>query len=198
MYNRFVESMTVTHEMWHDGIGYDLEALAELEPWERTLAESLLIARRIQDWRDVEALAALASPRARSALRANLTSPDFEIRLASAQKLFELGEIQDLGPFLVEALAESLHGSSHFSRTLDLIGEHKSLAAIPALLEIARAGDAGQAVHCAAMLFYLRGKADSTFDWDQRPFFLRLNTTNHAERAEAFNELCRTIGLSVE
>ena len=31
MYNRFVESMTVTHEMWHDGIGYDLEALAELE-----------------------------------------------------------------------------------------------------------------------------------------------------------------------
>jgi hypothetical protein len=51
--------MQIGYMEWHDGIGYDLEALRELSNDEIKQIETLLVARKDQDWRDVEALAAL-------------------------------------------------------------------------------------------------------------------------------------------
>src|SRR6185295_18806268 len=51
------------------------------------------------------------------------------------------------------------------------------------------------AVHFAAMLFYLHGKADEPFDWNHRPFFLKFHATDRAEREKAFRELCDTVGV---
>ena len=50
------------------------------------------------------------------------------------------------------------------------------------------------AVHFAAMLMYLHGKADEAFDWAHRPFFLRFHTEDPAEREAAFRELCERVG----
>jgi hypothetical protein len=54
--------------------------------------------------------------------------------------------------------------------------------------------DGGVAVHFAAMLMFIHGKAKSAFDWDQRPFFLRFNATHRDEREAVFLELCEKIG----
>jgi hypothetical protein len=50
----------------------------------------------------------------------------------------------------------------------------------------------------AAMLFYIYGKADEPFDMTQRPFFLRFNTENKAERLDAFLELCEKLNIKPE
>ena len=41
----------------------------------------------------------------------------------------------------------------------------------------------------------VQAKASSAFDWDQRPFFLRFNTDDRAERDRAARELCATLGV---
>ena len=45
------------------------------------------------------------------------------------------------------------------------------------------------AVHYAALLTYLYGRADSLFDFDQRPLFLRFHADDPAHRADALAAL---------
>ena len=66
---RFERSMAIDYEKWHDGIGYDVDAIDDATPAERERIERLLLARRYADWRDVEALARLRSPAAEAELR---------------------------------------------------------------------------------------------------------------------------------
>jgi len=47
--------MEMNYEKWHDGIGYDLDALEKMTPEELKSVETMLKGR--SDWRDVEALA---------------------------------------------------------------------------------------------------------------------------------------------
>jgi len=54
------------------------------------------------------------------------------------------------------------------------------------------------AVHFAAMLFYLFGKAKEPFDWEKRPFFLRFNTEDRKERVKVFRELCQKLKINPE
>ena len=61
---------------------------------------------------------------------------------------------------------------------------------------VRREGDV--AVHFAAMLMFLHGQAETSFDWDQRPFFLTFNTQDPTARAVAFGELCRKIGVDAQ
>ena len=72
--DRFRESMVGTYDRWHDGIGYDIAIFETATPDELVEIENLLLSRSVDDWRDVEALAALDSPRARMALRKALQS----------------------------------------------------------------------------------------------------------------------------
>ena len=59
-------------------------------------------------------------------------------------------------------------------------------------------GDGEAAVNFAALLYYLHGKAESSFDWAHRPFFLRFNTDDRAERMAAYRELCAQIGKNAD
>ncbi|MEO6244139.1 MAG: hypothetical protein ABIQ12_01780, partial [Opitutaceae bacterium] len=79
---RFKASMAIDYEKWHDGIGYDLDLIKQASPDELKAIEDLLIPRRTSDWRDVEALAALDSPRAKEALKAAARSGDTQVRMA--------------------------------------------------------------------------------------------------------------------
>lgn len=56
----FRRSMSIGHMEWHEGIAYDLEALAALPSEERDAAEDLVVARQCADWRDIEVLASCA------------------------------------------------------------------------------------------------------------------------------------------
>jgi hypothetical protein len=81
-YLRFVESMKIGYLQWHDGTGYDLQAFPEMSVEERKEAEAILIAhlKNQGDWRDVEALAALDTPRAKGAVSAAREHRDVRVR----------------------------------------------------------------------------------------------------------------------
>jgi len=66
---------------------------------------------------------------------------------------------------------------------------------IDALFKAALAAPGESAVHYAALLFFLHGRAKEPFDWDHRPFFLKFNETDRKLRRAAFKELCETCGV---
>ena len=68
-------------------------------------------------------------------------------------------------------------------------------AVVDALFRGALWRDGDVAVHFAAMLMFLHGMAGEPFDWEQRPFFLRFNTTDRREREAVFTELCEKVGV---
>lgn len=194
---RFQASMNIDYDKWKEGIGYDLDILREGTPEERAEIEQLLVSRMIADWRDVEALAALDTPRARDALRRALRHSDHRVRTA----------IADYAPHLVPddaktaSLVAALEGAEIFgglSRALDQVEEFHPPAVMAALFRGAMKRDGGTAVHLAAMLMFLHGMADSAFDWEQRPFFLRFNTEDPKAREAVFRELCERIQVDAE
>jgi len=50
-------------------------------------------------------------------------------------------------------------------------------------------------VHFAAMLFYIYGKAETSFDPENRAFFLKFNTEKLSDRKIIFQELCKKINV---
>ena len=84
--------------------------------------------------------------------------------------------------------------SSDFSLALDQVVNFHPLAIVDALLRDIRVlGDV--ACHYAANLAFMLKMTNSSFDWKFRPLFLRSTTDHHAERLDAFRELCAFIGL---
>lgn len=190
---RFRRSMVIDYEKWHDGIGYDLDALRAASPAERAAIESLLLGHGVADWRDVEALAALDTPQARAALQAAKKSSDSRVRAA----------VLDYAPGLLTdaertaALVRLLETAEFFdglTQALDQVEEFHPPEVVDALFRGALHRKGEVAVHFAAMLTFLHGKAGEAFDWEQRPFFLRFNTPDRAGRETVFRELCARIG----
>lgn len=64
--------MAIDYGRWHDGIGYDVDAIDAASPSERRTIEALLLPRHLDDSRDVEALAGLDTPAAKQARRDSL------------------------------------------------------------------------------------------------------------------------------
>jgi hypothetical protein len=192
--DRFVASMTMTFDMWHDGIGYDLDALSAASPSELAAIERTLINHSPRDWRDVEALAQIDTPAARAALEAALKDPDPQVRREAMLHVPDKVDPADRERRLL-ALIKTASPFGGLTEALDDIEEFHPPSVINAMLRATLQGDGEAAVHFAAMLFFLHGKAAEPFDWSHRPFFLRFNTTDPAERRAAFDEHCRVIGV---
>lgn len=189
---RFRASMEIGHEKWHDGVGYDLSILEEATPEESRAIEEILI-RRLTDWRDVEALAAIRSQRAEAALKHALSTGDTKVRLAVLSHAPELVTERQRVDSLVQALERSeIH--TGLSEALDEVAEFHPPEIVRTLLRGLMERDGGTAVHFAALLYFIHGKAPEPFDWTQRPFFLRFNTADLAEREQVVRELCATLG----
>jgi hypothetical protein len=192
--NRFLTSMNITYEMWHDGIGYDLDALNQIPASELPAIERLLIEHRPRDWRDIEALAQIDSPTARKEVEAALKDTDAKVRQEAMQYAGDKADPAERERLLIH----TLRGADLFtglSEAIDECEEFHPPAVIDALFRGALNRDGEAAVHFAAMLFYLHGKAKEPFDWDHRPFFLRFNTSDRKERKAVFHELCEIIGV---
>jgi len=190
-YQRFIESMKIGFEQWHDGTGYDLPALAGMTPEDRAAVETLLIARLTGrgDWRDVEALAALATPGAMAALKVAAKHRNPDVRNRALEILAEAGPLQaaaDLEDDIVRAVERG---------ALDLAQSHPTPRVKRAVLDCARLGDPTARVNAAALLMYLCGKAGEPFDWDQRPFFIRFASEDNQELRAAWTELRERTGI---
>jgi hypothetical protein len=195
--DRFEQSLHIDHEKWRDGIGYDLDAIREASPEERASIEALLLQRGVRDWRDVEALAILKSPGAREALRSALASRDHEVALAVARHAPDLLDEEARAALIVRAL-EGAPFYGGLSQALNQAEECHPPPVLEALLHGAVRRDGEVAVHFAAMLMFLHGRAETAFDMDQRPFFLTFHTQDPTARAAAFRELCRKIGVEAQ
>lgn len=195
--DRFEQSLQIDYEKWHDGIGYDLDAIREASPEERASIEALLLRQGVRDWRDVEALAVLNSPRAREALRSAMTSHDHEVALAVARHAPDLFDEAARTALIVRGLeGATVYGG--LRQALNQAELWHPAPVIEALFHGALRRDGGVAVHFAAMLMFLHGQAETDFDMDQRPFFLTFNTQDPTARAAAFRELCRKIGVDAQ
>jgi hypothetical protein len=193
--DRFSRSMVLDCDKWHDGVGYDVSLLAEATPADRQAIEAMVLQKGVNDWRDVEVLAALKTTAAENALQQALLTGTAEVRGAVMRHAPALVANREKTKLLVEGL-----GTAQFygglSQMLDEVAEFHPPAVIAELLRGAlhRKGDV--AVHFAAMIFFLHGKATVPFDWAHRPFFLRFNTENRAEREAVFRELCAHVGVN--
>lgn len=191
---RFERSLEVGLEQWHDGTGYDLESLRQATPEQRLQMEALLLARGVRDWRDVEALAAIGSDRARSHLAAALHCGDPAIETAVLRYAPELATDPERTASLVSSL-RSARLYEGLTQALLQVEEFHPPAVIDALLEGVLARDGATAGEFAALLLYLHGQAESPLAWEHRPFRLRFLD---GDRPALFLELCALIGVAPE
>lgn len=190
---RFLASQNLNYSQWKEGESYDLEALRRATPDERRELEVLLTGNKPSDWRDVEALAEFDTPAARAALRHAATSGAVEVRLAVLRFAPSVLTTRESTRVLVTALDEVVIFGG-LTAALELVVKHHPKPVLDALWHgvLHRPGEV--ASHFAGMLLYLAGKAALPFDWNHRPFLLRFNATDPAERAAAARELCERLG----
>lgn len=189
---RFEQSLHIDYEKWHDGTGYDLDAIREAFPEERASIEDLLLERGVRDWRDVEALAVLKSPRAREALRAATSSNKQEVALALVRHAPDLLTEAERVAIIMHGLEQAAPYGG-LTQVLALIEGFHPPPVIEALLRETVRREGEVAIRFAAMLMFLHGRAETAFDWEQRPFFLTFNGRDKTAREAAFRELCRKI-----
>jgi hypothetical protein len=192
-YQRFLDSMVMNFDKWHDGIGYDLEALEQMSDEERRSIEELLIGNLEGpgDWRDVEALASMGTPSARAAVVEARDHRNAKVRNRAISMLLrgptpEL-ETDSLEELVVQAVEQGYYNMAQ---------EMPTLRVKQALLECTRkASDSVIRVNAAGLLMYLCGQAPEPFDWSQRPFFLRFAENDRKLLQQAWEELRHRTGL---
>jgi hypothetical protein len=193
---KFLDSTNIGYEQWHDGIGYDLEALGQVTETERRFISDMLLRRvrlREAHWRDIEALEALNLPEALPVLEQALQTAKPETRLRIAQALLAQGAPVEVDRIIADILRRGRYEDG-LSAALDLAASHATPYLREVLLECARDGYPNVRVHAAALTLYLAGQAESPFDWSQRPFFLQFGEEDRSTRERAFAELCRRVG----
>ncbi len=191
---RFEQSLQIDQEKWREGVGYDLDAIREASADQRASIEVLLLQRGPRDWRDIQALAVLDSPRAREVLRSAITSHNHEVALAVARHAPHLIDEAERTEVIVRGLKVAT-AYAGLSQTLMQVQDYHPAPVIEALFQGVLRRGGGVAVHFAAMLMFLHGQAETDFDMDKRPFFLTFNTEDPTARAAAFRELCKKIGV---
>jgi hypothetical protein len=194
---RFKASMKIGFEEWHDGIGYDIEALRRASQGERDAIEQILINHSPRDWRDIEALAEIKTKFARGAIKKAMKDPNPVVRIAVTRFAPDLVTDNEQPQSLLDAL-KNTEPFGGLAQVLDEVARYHPEEVKEALVKgsLNRKGEV--AVHFAAMLFYLLGEAKEPFNWEKRPFFLRFDTEDRKERIKVFRELCQKIKIDPE
>jgi hypothetical protein len=200
-FRKFEASLVMDYDKWHDGIGYDLDALRQLEGDELEAAERLLRGVTDGEWRVAEALAVLKSESAEASLR-EMASPATssasgelgrgKARLRATEELYRQGK---RGP-PDDVIADLIRTSEPYqglTQALDLCLDFPTRRVKAALLW-ASLHNPDARVHAAAMLYHLYGKTNEPFDWKRRPFFLKFNETEKTRRA-AFEQMVKELNI---
>jgi hypothetical protein len=195
-YQRFQDSTVMTYERWHDGLGYDLEALTEMTGAERNSVETDLI-NNTTNWRDIEALAALNTATAKAHIRKHIDQGSSEVRLAAARALAGDKESDRAREDAIIHALQTAEPMNGLARALDMAAEHKSPRIVEAVLRCTLRPVPEVAVNAAGLIYYLFGKTTEPFDWDKRPFFLRFGEGG-AEQRRAFADMCTELGIEAE
>jgi hypothetical protein len=182
-YKRFKASMIIDYGKWRDGEPYDIAALSEITPAERDLLTDEIIARGSLDWRDVEALRALGTPKA---LKRVGTAAKQQTDGGGAEAL--ITEIET-GGWSDEAEAQLIHMlenmrsmESSSDRLYELCEQHPTPAVMKQLMRNARTqSDETMRYSAGAFLLYLSGHAEDWYGLEaaHRPHLLDLNSSDY-------------------
>lgn len=181
-YVRFKRSMTLDYDAWKEGTPYDVAALAEVSDQERAVLTDELCAKASLDWRDVEALRALATPKALARVG------------VAAERQTDGGGIEAFmdevargwSPAIEARFIEKLERVQSMTGALDRLYEiaeaHQTPSVMEQLLRNARIhSDPTVRYSMGAFLLEITGHADTryTFDADIRPHLLDLNSADY-------------------
>jgi len=195
--SRFIESMNIDYEKWHDGVGYDLEALKEANDKDREAIENILVNRNPPDWRDIEALAFLDTPGAHSALKVALLGRNYEVNMAVLHYAPEHVDDELRTRLIIEAL-KSASFDDGLSITLDVVEKYHPKEVVSELFHGLLYREGEVAVHFAATLFIIYGISETYFDEVNRSFLLKFNVGKLSERKIVFQEFCEKINVDCE
>lgn len=175
--------MTIDYGKWRDGEPYDIAALSDITDDERDLLTDEICGKSSLDWRDVEALRALDTPKARQRVaRAAKRQHDGGGAEALLTEIESGGWTEASEKRVIEMLEhmESMTGAS--DRLYDLCEQHQTPAILKQLMRNARIqSDPTMRYSSGAFLLYLAGHVDSryVFDTDHRPHLLDLNSDDY-------------------
>ncbi len=185
--------MKIDYYKWHDGIGYDLDALRQLPPDELISVENRLIKRNNKDWRDVEALDVIGSERAINAIKKGLNSFNDEVKIESARKLQARSILNDaeMESLIVSMLQTTNDGISiSFTKIMDLAQEYPTTAVKQQLLWNTLHGHEDIRVQSAALVYFLCGLSSSKWDHNYQSSYFQFKTNDLSQRMLAFSVLC--------
>jgi len=187
---RFQDSLNLGYDQWHDGEGYDLEALRQLRGSERTIAEEILLSRNASDWRDIEALDILGTEKALEEMNRALSSSKIEVRIEAAERLKkrEIIEDEDIENVIIRSLDEVTFFNG-MNRVMRLVEQYPSQKVREKIRWCAINGNDDIRVLAAAMYHFLSGCTESSFDWEYRPLYLRFGKHSKHDREVALQEL---------
>lgn len=176
--------MNIDYEAWREGIPYDIAALAEITDAERDLLTDELYAKSSLDWRDVEALRALATPKAleRVGIAAERQTDGGGIEAFVDE--VERGWTPELEARFIEKLERVQSMTGALDRLYTIAETHHTPAVMEQLLRNARIhSDPTVRYSMGAFLLELTGHADTryTFDENIRPHLLNLNSADYKE-----------------
>ncbi|MEQ1784700.1 MAG: hypothetical protein ABMA14_25415 [Hyphomonadaceae bacterium] len=182
-YTRFQASMVIDYGKWRDGEPYDIAALTEITPEERDLLTDELCAKSSLDWRDVEALRALATPKAiqRVGVAAEKQTDGAGIE-AFMDDIAAQGWTPEIETRFIEKLERAMSFTGALDRLYEIAEAHPTSAVMKQLMRNARiAGDATVRYSTGGFLLELTGHVDTryTFDPDIRPHLLDLNSDDY-------------------
>lgn len=182
-YTRFKQSMMIDYYAWKDGTPYDIPALAEISDEERDQLTDEICSRGSLDWRDVEALRALATPKALKRIgKAAAKQTDGAGIEAFMDDIENEGWTDEIETRFIDKLENvaSMTGALH--RLYHIAEAHPTEAVRKQLLRNARIhSDPTVRYSMGAFLLYLTGHVDShyVFDEDHRPHLLNLNSADY-------------------
>jgi len=199
-YQLFLDSMVMNFDKWHDGIGYDLEALGQLGSEERDSVEELLTKnlKEVGDWRDVEALAALGTDSALAAVDGARFHNNSKVRKHAIRVILGRQHAKDMTAEEKTELEEQVvqavaRGDYELAEWMPTMRVKKTL--LDSILSAEYNSEIR--VSAVAFLLYLCGQAPEPFDWSQRPFFLLFSNSQRDSKMlqQAWNHLRKRTGL---
>ncbi len=176
-YRRFQASTQLDYDAWKEGTPYDVAAIDEMTDEERLLVEDELAAKGNLDWRDVEALKHLDTPKARDRIRdagyAQTDGAGVEALSIDAAE----GWSDEIEERFIRKLAQARLMQGAFDRLFTIADEHRTPKVREALFRLATTGHNDVRYACGAFLLYLSGHAGEWYGLDtkHRPNLLGLN-----------------------
>jgi hypothetical protein len=183
-YKRFKDSMIIDYGKWRDGEPYDIAALARVTPAERDLLVDEIIERGGSlDWRDIEALRALGTPKALKRIgKAAESQGDGGGAEALIHEIETKGWSDQAEKRLIAMLENLRSMESASDRLYGICEEHQTPAVMAQLLRNARTqSDETMRYSAGAFLLYLSGHDDNWYGLDDthRPHLLDLNSSDY-------------------